>query len=326
MHKPRIAIACQGGGAHAAFTAGVLDRVLEPGFLGGRELVALSGTSGGAVCAAIAWSGLLRRGAAEARARLHQFWRHDLPAAAPLDAALNDWAVFTARLPFSFRVSPYASVPVARDTLERLLVEQVQLGAVPLDLQARRNPCLRIGAADVLSGNAACFEGETLEIGHILASAAVPPLFRAEVVGGRAYWDGLYSQNPPVRELIKLPGGHERKPDEIWVIRLNPRARAALPTSSDEIEDRRNELAGNLPLDQELYLIGKINKLIEAAPALRKLPEKRYKPIAVREVELDRGGDYASKLDRSPGSLRALWDRGRRLAPLFLSDASLRAL
>lgn len=326
MHNPRIAIACQGGGAHAAFTAGVLHRVLEPGFLGGRELVALSGTSGGAVCAAIAWSGLVRQGAAEARARLAAFWLDDLPAAAPLDAALNDWAVFTARLPFSFRVSPYAYVPVARDTLARLLVEHVRLGAVPAAEHARRNPFLRIGATDVLSGSASCFGGATLEIGHILASAAVPPLFRAEVVGGRPYWDGLYSQNPPVRELIKLPGAHERKPDEIWVIRLNPRARSALPTSSDEIEDRRNELAGNLPLDQELYLIGKINELIEAAPALREHPAKRYKPIAVREIELDRGGDYASKLDRSAAALRALWERGRRLAPRFLSDASLRAL
>jgi NTE family protein len=322
MHKPRIAIACQGGGAHAAFTAGVLDRVLEPGFLGGRELVALSGTSGGAVCAAIAWSGLLRQGAAQARERLERFWTHDLPAAAPLDAALNDWAVFSARLPFSFRVSPYAYVPVARDTLERLLVEHVQLDHVPASVHARRNPYLRIGAADVLSGNAACFEGETLEIAHILASAAVPPLFRAEVVGGRPYWDGLYSQNPPVRELIKLPGAADRKPDEIWVVRLNPRARTALPKTSDEIEDRRNELAGNLPLDQELYLIGKINALLEEAPALR----GRYRPIAVREIELDRGGDYASKLDRSPEALRALWERGRRLAPLFRSDASLRAL
>lgn len=323
MAKLRVAVACQGGGAHAAFTAGALHRLLSPGFLGAREIVALSGTSGGAVCAAIAWSGLLRKGAEEARAQLASFWLSALPAAAPLDAALNEWAVFSARVPFGFRVSPYAYAPLARDTLERLLVAHARLCDVPKSLQARRRPCLRVGAADVRSGEPACFEGETLEIGHVLASAAVPPLFRAEVVGGRAYWDGLYSQNPPVRQMLKLPGGE--KPDEIWVIRLNPRARAALPTTSDEIEDRRNEMAGNLSLDQELYLVGKINALLAETPALRE-HHKRYKPVAVREIELDRGGDYASKLDRSPGALRALWERGERLAERFLSDASLRAL
>ena len=104
---PRIAIACQGGGSHAAFTAGVLQALLAPRNAARFTLVGLSGTSGGAVCAALAWAGLLAGGPAEAHARLEAFWT-SLAATDPTERVLNDWAVFLARLPVAAQTSPDA--------------------------------------------------------------------------------------------------------------------------------------------------------------------------------------------------------------------------
>lgn len=308
----RIAIACQGGGNHTAFTAGVLEELLRPGRLEGRELVGLSGTSGGAVCAALAWSGLVTQGPEEARRRLSAFWA-EMAATAPWDAALNDWAVWAARLPVSVDVSPYAYSPLAEPTLRRLLARHLDLDAVPADRERRLRPALLVGAADVLNGGGRAFAGETLRLEEVVASAAVPPLFRAVAADGTLWWDGLYSQNPPVRELFDLPA----KPHEIWVVRINPRGCAAEPVTSAEIRDRRNEVAGNLPLDHELYLIDKINRLRAEFPALA----ERYDPVTVREIALDIALDYPSKLDRSPARIERLMNRGRERAAEFLSGA-----
>ncbi len=134
------------------------------------------------------------------------------------------------------------------------------------------------------------------------------------------YWGGICLQNPPIRQLLSLAGGE--KPDEIWVIRPNPEARRALPRSLDEIDGRRHALAGNVPLEWELALIGTVNKLLARSAALG----ARYRHVAARMIELDRGGNHVSKPDRSPRAPRGWWERGERLAPLFPSDTSLRAI
>jgi len=72
--RTRVAIACQGGGSHTAFTAGVLERLLGAGELSGVEVVGLSGTSGGAVCALLAWSALLEDGSAAALEEFRRIW------------------------------------------------------------------------------------------------------------------------------------------------------------------------------------------------------------------------------------------------------------
>lgn len=304
---PRIAIACQGGGSHAAFTAGALRGLLAPEQSGRFTLVGLSGTSGGAVCAALAWSGLLAGGAAEACRRLAAFW-DELAASDPFDRMLNDWAVWAARLPVSAEVSPYAYAPVGEPRLRALLARHLDLDGLPA---GRAGPALLIGAADVLSGTGGVFRGESLTVDHVVASAAVPPLFRAVRIGEGLWWDGLFSQNPPVRELLDL----DAKPEEIWVIRLNPRRRAAEPITSAEIADRRNELAGNLPLDHELWAIRKFNALRREVPALA----ARYAHVELREIELDLPLDYPSKLDRSPTLLARLMERGEERARAMLA-------
>ena len=309
---PKVAIACQGGGSHAAFAAGVLSGLLAPAMRERFRLVALSGTSGGAMCAALAWAGLCRGGPDEALARLGAFWR-DLEVRDLLDAMLNFWSVWLARFPVSAEVSPYAYEPVAEETLRALLGKHLALEALPPD--ARRGPALFIGATDIRNGDRLIFAGDTLTYDQLVASAAVPPIFRAVDADGRLCWDGLFSTNPPVREFTDIGD----RPDEIWVVQINPQRRDEEPRSVRDIADRRNELAGNLSLGQELYFIERINRLLGEHESLR----ARYQPIAVRVVELDRTDlDYPSKLDRSGALIEDLLQRGRNAAPRFFADES----
>lgn len=317
MPVPRIALACQGGGSHAAFTAGVLAELFAPANRDRFDLVALSGTSGGAVCATLAWSGLQAGGAEEAARRLEGFWA-DLAPANAFEAWVNAWAQLVLALPVSVAASPYAYAPAAEPQLRELLARWVKPEALPAP-HLRARPWLRLGVADVLRGGGAALDGESAEfsLDDVVASAAVPPLFRAVRARETLWWDGLYAHNPPIRALLELP----EKPEEIWVVRLNPARRPAEPKLVEEIDDRRNELAGNLPLDQEIASIRLVNRLLFEAPELGR--RFGYRQVAVRVVEMPLGElSYASKLDRSAGKLRQLYLAGRAAAPwLFDADS-----
>ncbi|WFU92041.1 patatin-like phospholipase family protein (plasmid) [Rhizobium sp. CC1099] len=311
---PKIAIACQGGGSHAAFAAGVLSALLAPEFRDRYQLIALSGTSGGAICAALVWSGLIRGGADEARRRLIDFWR-DLEVNDILDAVANFWAVSSARLPVSAEVSPYLYSPIAEPRLRGLLTRHLDLASLPSEPHRRASPKLLIGATDIIHGLGVAFEGESLTYDELIASAAVPPLFRAVQAHGTLFWDGLFSRNPPVREFTDLP----EPPDEIWVVQINPQQRKREPRAMPEIIDRRNELSANLALSQELFFITKINELLAQHPSLR----ERYQPINIRVVELEDDLDYPSKLDRSSPMIERLLRMGQERAPWFFEGGSL---
>jgi NTE family protein len=310
-NRRRVAIACQGGGSHAAFAAGALIELFQTQNAAKYELIALSGTSGGAVCAALAWSGLIRLdgGPETAADTLSAFWE-ELSADDPVDSIVNAWSVFWARFPVSWEVSPYLLPESAAARLRSMLRKHVRLEELPPDAEVRRRPALLIGATDIRSGEGVAFRGETLSYDDIIASAAVPPLYRAVHAHGTLYWDGLFSRNPPIREFTDFG------PDQIWVIRINPRRREREPILIQEILDRRNELSGNLSLDQEIFFIRKINELVEAYPALR----DRYRRIEIREIELSLDLDYPSKLDRNPWLIRDLIETGRKAAPHFLVD------
>jgi NTE family protein len=178
-------------------------------------------------------------------------------------------------------------------------------------------PMLLLGAVDVLSGDFRAFNSrrEPITADMVLASAAIPTLFRAVPVGDGTFWDGLFSQNPPVRELV------DTRPDELWVIQINPSARDGEPRSMVEIADRRNELSGNLSLHQELGFIEKINQLLDEGLLA---PDGRYRQIVVRLVELSRPRlsrslGTASKLNRDPGFIRDLIAHGEVRAAEFLA-------
>ena len=304
-----VAIACQGGGSHTAFTGGVLQRLLADE---DHRVVALSGTSGGAVCALLAWYGLLTGGAAEAGRLLERFWETN--AATTLSGKLaNAWLVGLARLEGRVTlptVSPYLYPDLAGPAFTDLLTRHVDVDRLARlqESPPEDQPLLLVGAVDVLSGDFKAFSSRRQEItvDAVLASAAVPLLFRAVEVGGRHYWDGLFSQNPPVRQLP------DAGPDEIWVIRINPRARATEPKTVGDIADRRNELAGNLSLEQELHVIRKVNGWVD------RLGDP-YRRIEIREIDLDLDLDLPSKLDRRPAFLRRLFDEGREQGDAFLA-------
>lgn len=314
MSIPRVAIACQGGGSHAAFTAGVLGALLSPPLRERFELVALSGTSGGAICASLAWAGLITGGPDDAAARLEAFWA-DLSATDPWDWWANQVAQWALRMPFQADVSPYKYAPAAEPRLRTLVSRHMRFEALPASEAARSAPLLRLGAARVLEGGGEALPGESLTLDDVIASAAVPPLFRAVPARGKLWWDGLYSQNPPLRHMLDV----SPKPDEVWLIRLNPEARAEEPTTAQDIADRRNEMAGNLPIEQEVFFVRKINQLIVDFPALG----ARYRPIIVRQVGLDIPLDYVSKLDRSAAQIARLMARGRERARHMFDAASV---
>lgn len=313
--SPKVAIACQGGGSHAAFAAGALNRLLSSSYRDRFELMGLSGTSGGAMCAALAWRGLVASGAEEGRDRLLSFWR-DLAVKDPMDALLNAWSVWTNSLPIRLEVSPYLYEPIAEQRLRALLHSHLQLEGLTSDPARRARPKLFIGATDILNGDRVVFHGESLSYDDLIASAAVPPLFRAVQANGRCYWDGLFTANPPVREFTY----EAEAPDELWVIQINPQHRKEEPRGMLEIIDRSNELAGNLSLGQELYFLHKINRLLEAHPSLR----ESYQRIQVRLIELeDASLDLPSKYDRRASLIERLLEAGSRSADAFFEDRSL---
>ncbi|MGY1636952.1 patatin-like phospholipase family protein [Geodermatophilus sp. SYSU D00742] len=306
-----VAIACQGGGSHTAFTGGVLQRLLADT---DHRVVALSGTSGGAVCALLAWYGLLTGGAVEAGRLLERFWEANAATTVSGKVA-NAWLVGLARLEGRVSlptVSPYAYPDVVGGAFTELLTDHVDVERLARlqESPPEDQPLLLVGAADVLTGAFTAFSSRRREItvNAVLASAAVPLLFRAVEEQGRYYWDGLFSQNPPLRELP------DARPDELWVIRINPRGRATVPKTVGDIADRRNELAGNLSLEQELYFIGKVNEWADRLGA-------PYRRIEIRELTLDLGIDLdlASKLDRRPAFIRQLFEAGRKQAEEFLA-------
>lgn len=314
----RVAIACQGGGSHTAFTAGVLMRLLREEKLERYEIVALSGTSGGAICALLVWYALLRDDREEAIRLLNSFWQ-SIAANSPQDLVLNDMFVALNRLHGNIATpefSPYLYPEWGKDRLKELLeglvlFEEIQGLATP------SSPKLLIGAVEARSGEFEVFRNAEVTVDKVLASCALPTLFRTVQIGEEGvYWDGLFSQNPPIRDFMREFPDANAKPDEIWVIQINPQRREQVPTKMAEILDRRNQLTGNLSLHQEIDFLNEINGLLSY------LPRDRYKHIEVRKIEMLWELDAPSKLDRRPSFIREMFAYGEEQAEGFLEGIS----
>lgn len=318
----RVAIACQGGGSHTAFTAGVLQALLDGIDTRKHRVLGLSGTSGGALCAALAWTGLLEGDPARGAALLETFWQKMSATQAP-DFWSNQWMLLQQRsrsvlgLP---EISPYLLPTSGQDFMADLLREHIPFERLP-SLMTPHSPCLMIGAVEVLSGNFTVFHSHPgprqpgITVEALLASAAIPEMFRAVHIGKGIYWDGLFSQNPPIRGFLSGKESRDAKPDEIWVIQINPERRASEPMTSNDIDDRRNELAGNLSLHQELFFVDQINDWLEK----KWLDAEHMKRVDVRFIRLELDLDYASKLDRSPAFIERLMDEGRYKGAEFIA-------
>jgi NTE family protein len=314
--KNRVAIACQGGGSHTAFTAGVLQ-----GLLGNLpsdvEVVALSGTSGGAICAALAWEGLLRGDRPLAIRKLQEFW--DATAARePVDRLLNQLMMSIASLRDLMvlpEVSPYQFPPWGADKFRESLKSFFDFEELRKLARRPGAPTLQIGAVEVLSGHFELFTGEELCVECLLASAALPELFRAVEVPGRGvYWDGLFSQNPPIHDLAS------HQIDELWLVQINRSTCSRIPTETHEILDRRNALAGNLSMEQELGFIQTFNRAIAAGA----INDPKLREIRISRIPLDRELPSRSKLDRSPELLHDMRQYGRTKSQMFLKERDSR--
>jgi len=308
----RVAIACQGGGSHTAFTAGALKRLL-PAVDADYDLVGLSGTSGGALCAVTAWYGLLSDGPDRAATLLDEVWC-DVAASTPFEFLLNESLVWRSRLRQLMvpvpDFSPYA-IPgnAGHDWYLDLLDRHIDFGDFD-SLAAEAPPHVTVGAVDLNSGAFETFTDDAITPETVLASAAHPLLYEAVELNDHWHWDGLFSQNPPVKEFLT---SERPKPDELWVVQIEPQTYDGVPTSLAEITDRRQELSGNISLNQELDFIEKVNEWVDAGY----LPDD-YKHVEIRHLRLDRDDTPSSKLDRDPRFIEALLESGERAAGDFL--------
>jgi NTE family protein len=346
MARDKIAIACQGGGSQTAFTAGVLISLLNNKVHENHRIVSLSGTSGGAICAALAWHGLLKWAKGDKNPvglGLESFWRDNAtenPVELFLNSALIQYVQFVDHglLP-EWKTSPYTPWRQAwTDSLQNLmpqffdfkglLEKHLDLSGLDKLVDARTSPVLVIGAADVKSGEFKKFNSRNgdIDIDALMASAAVPSLSKAIEIGGGAYWDGLFSDNPPTDELIDDETvGRDNIPDQLWVIQINPGKSEGIPKTADEIIDRRNEMIGNASLYQDLQHICRVNKWLR-----RKAFKETYKKqhnlkivdiyIIQMEEAFQKRLNYASKLDRDAKYIQRLIAHGEETGRLFLDN------
>jgi NTE family protein len=358
VERTKIAIACQGGGSQTAFTAGVLKGLFEEGVHRDFDVVSFSGTSGGSICAALAWYAL-EKNDREPWRRVVDFW-HENTANSPAEQAFNSFVIESLRhvskgyLP-QFNVSPASPQMVAMFgalaagfrprflDLRALLEAHIDFAELERWGPRAEGPTLLIGASDIMSGQLVKFSSRkmAIRVEHILSSCAVPNLFAAVEFDGSAYWDGLFSDNPPVKELIRPKYvGEDRVPHEIWVIKINCTDCDRVPATPEAIADRRNELVGNVSLFQSLDTVAFINDLL-VMDAFRpeflqrldvhhpvRIPrsyagaEDRnyYIPFIEMSRELQCKLDYESKLDRSPENIGVLMADGEKQARVFLKQ------
>lgn len=310
-----VAIACQGGGSHTAFTAGVLRKLLVE-FPAEDNLIGFSGTSGGAACATLAWYGHVHPDE-DPGELLTGFWE-DLAASSPLHRVANElirWSVQLQRAGVPLpNVSP-ADSPGAKwgeSEFRKLLESYVDFEGIDAHLDGTE-PGLFLSAIDVCAGTFEVFREDDLSSDAILASAAEPHLFEAVEIDGHHYWDGLFSKNPPLNDFMDASDVPD--PDEIWLVKINPQERPEPPTSMEGIHNRRNELSGNLSMNAEIRFIERVNDWIDKGY----LPE-RYTHTEIKRIRFPKSRklDWRTKLDRDPEFLEQLVREGERQATTFL--------
>ncbi len=295
----RINLALQGGGAHGAFTWGVLDWLLEHEHL---EIDGVSGTSAGAMNAVVLADGFEKDGPDGAREALHGFWKAVSRGAwfspvkrSPLDIALGQWSLDTSpgylALDFASRyASPYELNPLNINPL-RDIVEKV----VDFD-RVRSCDGIRVflAATNVYSGKIRVFSGEELTLDAVMASACLPQMFHAVEIDGEAYWDGGFMGNPPLFPLL-----YDTETRDTLLIQINPIERRETPKTASDIVNRLNEITFNSSLLRELRAINFVGRLIDEG----KLTSDEYRKSNIHRIS----GDDLKPLHAS-SKMNAEWD------------------
>ncbi|MBV1698832.1 MAG: patatin-like phospholipase family protein [Hyphomicrobiales bacterium] len=320
--KP-INLALQGGGAHGAFTWGVLEQILTDGRL---AIEGISGTSAGAVNAVMLADGMARGGRDEAIKRLADFWRAvsnngNLPAVQravverlmsfiPLEGTpMQAWLDTISKY-----FSPYDFNPLNINPLKDLFERFVDFGAVRAypDLQ------LFISATNVQTGRVRIFSREKITAEALMASACLPLLFRAVEIDGVPYWDGGYLANPVI-----FPFFGTTATEDVLVVQINPLVRQETPTSASEIMNRINEITFNSSLPSEYRAIEFVARLIDRGRLPRGVGPGQYRRINVHRIVFDRFGahfDASSKITTDYTFFETLRVNGKRAARRFLDN------
>src|SRR5713101_2063311 len=319
----RINLALQGGGAHGAFTWGVLDQLLSDDRL---AIEGISGTSAGAVNAVMLADGLTRGGRDEAQKRLADFWRAasssgSLPALqravmerllsfTPLEGTpVQAW--FNA---LSRYFSPYDVNPLNINPLKDLFERFVDFEA----LRANADLQIFISATNVQTGRVRIFPRDKITADAVMASACLPLLFRAVEIDGVPYWDGGYLGNPVI-----FPFFRSTETEDVLIVQINPLVRRTIPTSAKEIMNRVNEITFNSSLLSEYRAIEFVGRLIDQDRLPRGTGPGEYRRINVHRIVLDgEGKAYTAdtKLSTDYDFFDMLHVSGKRAARRFLDE------
>jgi NTE family protein len=319
----RINLALQGGGAHGAFTWGVLDQILSDERL---SIEGISGTSAGAVNAVMLADGLCRGGRDEAQKRLADFWRAvsstgNLPALqravmerllsfTPLEGTpVQAWINALSRY-----FSPYDVNPLNINPLKELIERFVDFETLRADTDLQ----LFISATNVQTGHVRIFPRHKITADAVMASACLPLLFRAVEIDGVPYWDGGYLGNPVIFPFFRTTAT-----EDVIVVQINPLVRQSTPTSSSEIMNRINEITFNSSLLAEYRAIDFVARLIDQGQLPRGIGRGEYRRINVHRIVLDRFGthlDTFSRLSNDYDFFEMLHVSGKRAARHFLDE------
>ena len=317
-HPPVLVdFALQGGGAHGAFTWGVLDRLLEEPWL---RIEGISGTSAGAMNAAVLVDGYATNGAAGARAAMENFWQRVSRAASlsplqrtPLDVLLGRWTLdhspmFIAMDLMARLFSPYDVALRDANPLRDILSELIDF-----DRLARSSIKLFITATNVCTGRGRVFRNDEITPDVLLASACLPTLFQAVEIDGESYWDGGYSGNPTITPLVR-----ECSCSDTIVVQINPVERPGSPRTARDILNRLNEVSFNAVLLKELRMIALLRQVAQPDSS----ENARWARMRIHRISSDMmvALGYSSKLNAEWSFLCMLREEGRRAADAFLQE------
>ncbi len=314
-----VDLALQGGGAHGAFTWGVLDRLLEESWL---RIDGISGTSAGAMNAAVLADGYAKGGPAAARQKLEDFWRKVSQAAlyspfqrGPIDVLLGRWTldhspVFVAMDMMARVFSPYDLNPGAVNPLHDILAEMVdfrRLSDGPIKVF--------VTATNVRTGKGRVFRNGDLSPDVLLASACLPTLFQAIEIDGEAYWDGGYAGNPTITPLVR-----ECDSQDTILVQINPVERPGTPKAARDILNRLNEVSFNAVLLKELRMVALLRSVADAGSD----EGARWAGMRIHRIssELMTELGYSSKLNAEWEFLIMLRNEGRAAAAAFMGAHS----
>jgi len=312
-----IDLALQGGGAHGAFTWGVLDRLLEEPWL---RIDGISGTSAGAMNAVVLADGFMQGGGNGARAALEGFWRKVSNAAllspfrrGPLDILMGRWTLDSSPAFITMDLmarlfSPYDLNPGGVNPLRDILAECVDFSRI-----ANSPIKLFVTATNVRTGRGHVFRNGDLTPDVLLASACLPTLFQAIEIDGEAYWDGGFAGNPTITPLIR-----ECTSRDTILIPINPLERPGPPRGAREILDRVNEVSFNAVTLKELKMIALMRQVADPGTTEGVLWAGMRVHMVRNPIMTELG--YSSKLNAEWAFLSMLRDEGRRAAETFLAE------